>query len=106
MQNIESPINDIGRIEKSKIVGYATGGEKLTHDDFNLYPIESFLPKASIFGGNENQMMKNVRKKSRNNAMFNPFERRRINQWKYVNEASVPEKQIKSVRKVKSFYEK
>ena len=104
LQNIESTENNIREIARNKLGNYAIDGEKLTRSDLNLFPIESFLPKASVTERNENNLMKNVRKKSRNNAMFNPFERRRINQWKYINDARVPEKQIKSVRKVKSFY--
>ena len=103
LENIESTENNIREIARNKLVDYAIDGEKLTRSDLNLFPIESFLPQASVIERNENNLMKNVRKKSRNNAMFNPFERRRINQWKYINDARVPEKQIKSVRKVKYF---
>ena len=104
MQNIELPENNLRGLARSKYVDYATDAEEVTNDDFNLSPIKSFLPKASILEGNENNKVKNVRKKSRNNVMFNPFEQRRINQWKYLHDAKVPEKQIKLVRKVKSFY--
>ena len=105
MQNIELPENNLRDLARSKSVDYATDGEEPTYDNLDLFPIKSFLHKASIFERNENNEMKNVRKKSRNNAMFNPFERRRINQWKYLHDAKVPEKPIKSVRKVKSFYQ-
>ena len=96
MQNKEIALND------GKETSTVKKAEMGSNDHLNLhptsYPLKLFSPEASIFEHAANNLISNIRKKSRNNPMFNPFERRRINlRGGTVSEKliSVPKRKVK-----------
>ena len=99
MESAESNLRDVSR---NNNLEHGIDEEKSSHDDLYNVPIQLFSPEASIFERNANNMINNIRKKSRGNTWFNPFERRRNNQWKYLHDGRVPKKLTMSVRKVEN----
>ena len=96
MQNKEIALND------GKETSTVKKAEMGSNDHLNLhptsYPLKLFSPEASIFEHAANNLISNIRKKSRNNPMFNPFERRRMNlHGGTVSEKliSVPKRKVK-----------
>lgn len=99
---MESAENNLREVSRNNNLEHGIDEEKTSYDDLNYFPIQLFSPEASIFERNANDMINNIRKKSRSNTWFNPFERSRNNQWKYPHDGRVPKKLTMSVRKVKN----